>query len=416
MIPTGKRNGVAIVMGSNDTALNTARCLSESGIDVRLLYTSNDGLGRYTRVARAVNLVRFGSDMDRYTEWIADYAARLGNRPVLIPCGDADAIAVSRYRDRLESSCRVWSNPLNDLLAIVSKDQLTSRARQLGIAVPATITAPARGDLLVWMKAHAPPYFVKPFYLGVEGSDFMGKNRIIGSSQELLDFMETTAERSLIVQQLVHGGDGWVYDCYGLCRRDHEIVAFATHKRIRQQPPDRGVTCYGEIPAALPNNRDQRILDLTRKLLAGLPYHGIFGIEWIEDRESGELSLIDFNARPFITIRHLRDCGLNLPLLAYDELTDGDLSTVPQTPTLTHKYWIDVLADARTFRVLHSRGTISWFEWLRSLAGCRSYAIFSTRDLVPSMMRVFETLTSVVSHGWRRLMHRDTTRLKKNHS
>jgi predicted ATP-grasp superfamily ATP-dependent carboligase len=392
MMPIGKRSGCSVVLGSNDTALNTARCLYEAGIDVRIAYRTRDGQARYTRAALPIDLTALENDEDALIEWLLDYASRLAHRPMLIPCGDHDAIMVSRHHGRLAGVCHAWKNDLSDLLTIVSKDRLNTRASQLGIALPPTITAPGVEELTEWTEQAKPPYFVKPYYLGIDGTDRVGKNQVSESADDLREFVRQNGSDSLIIQKLVRGGDGWIYDCYGLCGHDHRIVTMATHKRIRQHPRDRGVTCYGEIPATLPNDGDQRIFDLTRRLLGGLRYHGIFGIEWIEDRESGEFYLVDFNARPFITIRHLRDCGLNLPLLAYDELTGRDVSAFPVAPALKHKYWIDVLPDARTFRELRRSGRLSWGQWMLSIARCRSFAIFSTQDPLPWLMRVVEAV------------------------
>ncbi len=407
MIPTGKRSGAAIIIGSNDTALNTARCLFDARIDVHLVYTTKEGLAPYTRAARTNALTSLAHDEGGFVDWLLPYASQLRHKPVLIPCGDRDALIVARHRDRLSDVFHLWDNELTDLLTIISKDRLSFRASQLGIAQPPMLVSPGIDQLAEWTTTTGPPYIVKPYYLGVEGTERVGKNRVFESATELRHFVRQGGSESLIIQKLIRGGDGLVYDCYGLCGRNHLIVTMATHRRIRQHPRDRGVTCYGEIPAALQNGGDQRIFDLTKKLLGGLRYHGIFGIEWIEDQESGEFFLLDFNARPFITIRHLKDCGLNLPLLAYDELIGGDVGAFPMTPALKHKYWIDVLADARTFRELSRIGRLSWGQWLLSIARCRSFAIFSARDLTPSLMRVAQAVTTTGRFVWQRLFKRN---------
>ena len=131
------------------------------------------------------------------------------------------------------------------------------------------------------------------------------------------------------------GGDGHILDCYGLCASHCRPITLASHRRIRQGPANFGTTSYGEIPLRGDEAMESRLFDYTSRLLGGLKYHGIFGIEWLHDRETGELYLIDFNARPFSSIGHLHDCGLNLPLLAYRELCGEDLSHVPIRPTLT---------------------------------------------------------------------------------
>jgi predicted ATP-grasp superfamily ATP-dependent carboligase len=268
---------------------------------------------------------------------------------------------------------------------IVGKDGLYATATRAGVPVPPAIVEPSLADLEQWCPGNPAPYFAKPYYQGIEVAALKEKNRVFATKEELISFVTEHGSRALIVQRKLRGGDGWIFDCYGYCDRGGRVVTLASHRRIRQLPVDTGTTCYGEIPAAPKSRGEQALFDLTTRLLEGLGYHGIFGIEWLQDRETDELYILDFNARPFSTVNHLKDCGLNLPFLAYRDLVGEDISRTPRTPKLVHKTWIGVNRDLVAFRTTRSADRGSWLRWIRDVAGARSFAFFTFRDPGPGV-------------------------------
>ena len=127
---------------------------------------------------------------------------------------------------------------------------------------------------------------------------------------------------SIIIQRMIQGGDGFIFDTYGYSDRTGQILTMASHRRLRQNPSNFGSTSFGEIPSQLSTEAERSIFAATERLLGHIKYHGIFGIEWLLEQSTGKFYLIDFNARPFTSIGHLADCGMNLPALTYAELTN----------------------------------------------------------------------------------------------
>ncbi|NIR58450.1 MAG: hypothetical protein GWO02_02465 [Gammaproteobacteria bacterium] len=172
----------------------------------------------------------------------------------------------------------------------------------------------------------------------------------------------------------------------------------ASHRRIRQLRPDFGTTTFGEIPACTGEAREERLFEVTERLLSKVRYHGIFGIEWLHDVDDDELYLLDFNARPFSSIGHLVDCGLNLPLAAYRELCGESPLGLQPRPPLRHGYWLDFNRDLESFAIKHTRGVLGWREWLATLSRARSFACFTLRDPGPGIYRLGQ-LAGVVARG-----------------
>jgi D-aspartate ligase len=200
----------------------------------------------------------------------------------------------------------------------------------------------------------------------------------------------------LIVQRLLRGGDGFIFDCYGVCDCNGEALALASHRRWRQHLPDFGATSYGEIPSGLDAQAEARLFAQSRALLKRLNYHGVFGIEWLYEPTSDTFFLIDLNARPFLTVGHLEYCGLNLPALAYAELAALPVDAMQTTKPLRRALWVDLLRDLESFSQKHSVGEISFWKWFLSVLKCRSYAYFDWRDPGPGVRRAAELISRTI--------------------
>jgi predicted ATP-grasp superfamily ATP-dependent carboligase len=386
----------AIVLALDGTGLATAWALADAGVDVHAVSCAADDPGRHARRLRVVDLAGRASDGERLVEWLHGYARRLGNRPVVLPTSDPQALALARHRDRLAEVCRLGSMSHAELGRVVSKDRLYALGAEAGVDVPPGLIAPSPAALEQFCADHPGPYLAKPYYNGVDGCALGAKNRLFVDAASLLTYTRAHGTAALIVQQLLIGGDGWIYDAYGLCRRDGSIAVLASHRRIRQHPPDLGATSYGEIPAAPAGGTEEALFEPTRRLLAKIRYHGIFGVEWLQERATGRLFLLDFNARPFSSIGHLADCGLNLPLLCYRELM-GDALADAAPARLERRRWVDLATDVRTARMQVAAGALSWSTWLGDVAVATSFARVHRRDPRPGLYLARE----LVDHSWR---------------
>ena len=398
MMSSKEYSAPAIVLGANGTGLATARCLSDNGVDVHMASLYMDDIGRYSHCARIIRLDHLHDGETGICQWLEEYARQLGNNPVVFPTGDQLALVLASNRNLLDPVCRTWSTDFDDLSAIISKEQLYKTAGQAGILTPRMLVEPDERELMSWCTVNPPPYFVKPYYNGIVSSPLKEKNIIFDSVEMLQAYVRSNGSSSLIIQQYIGEGDGSLFDCYGLCLADGSLHSMASHKRIRHYPPGRGATSYGEIPGFQAREDEEILFESTRKLLSTSRYHGIFGIEWMHSDRNNSYYLIDFNARPFSSIGHLGDCGLNLPWLAYLELAGEPPADTPVYPVLKHKYWIDLLNDSRSFVELKKQGNLGWLTWFGEIMRSRSSAYWRFLDPLPALMRLVEGLQITRDH------------------
>jgi D-aspartate ligase len=374
------------------TGIATVRSLARSGVEVHAFMFRRDDPVRYSRHGVKVPCYDLADDEPALIRFLIAYARKLGRRPVVFPSGDAHALLLAKHAAELTPHCRLWSLSHQDLARIVNKDSLYAAARAAGVPTVPGIAAPTFEELLEWSQEHAGPYILKPNYAGVDSCTLRDKNRIVPGREELLSYARSHGTQSLVIQRVLSGGDGNIFDCYGLCDRAGRVASLTSHRRIRQHPPDFGATSYGEIPAVLPARDEQFLFAATESLLKSVRYHGIFGIEWLREQSTGRFYLIDFNARPFLTIGHLHDCGVNLPLLAHRELSGESLADVDPRPVVKHKRWVYLSKDMESFRSPGQADQIGVARRLASVASCRSFAYCSWDDPLPGIHSLLQIL------------------------
>lgn len=392
----------AIVLCRTLTGLATVRALGQAGIRTHaFVFDARDPV-RASRYAASV-WVGTSATLSDVLKALIDLARRLGGRPVIFPTSDRHALFLAEHAAVLNAVARVSTTTHEDLRAIIDKHVLYRRADELGVPTVPWIHTTHLDALHAWCDEHSAPYLIKPFFHGSGASPLVVKNVLCADRAALMASVRTHGLDGVLVQRMIEGGDGYIHDVYGATDRDGRVVCLASHRRIRQAPADFGTTSYGVIPTERRED-EARLFAQTRALLAGMRFNGVFGIEWLRDRRSGAFYMIDFNARPFLTIGHLLDCGLNLPAIAYAVLVGDDLSNIVSEPTLTPMLWIDLVRDLQSRSALRAAGRpIGAFSaWLREAWQCRSAAYWRWRDPGPGVRRTIDFVRSGVRYTVKR--------------
>ncbi len=378
----------AIVLCQSLTGLSLVRALAQAGVDVHGLMLDERSFTRFSRYGKKIPLYGKHKDETFLLQFLTGYCHKLGNHPVVFPSSDRMALFLAKHADTLRDCCLFSSTTYEDLASLVSKDGLYRQALAAGVGVIPHIISQDAGAIAAWSVDNAAPYLLKPFYDSIDTVRPFEKNIQLATREDLRDYVTMHGTQSMIVQRLIEGGDGYVFDCYGYCDRDGRVLTMASHRRLRQHPPNFGSTCFGEIPASFGADADRQIFENTTRLLGNLRFHGIFGIEWLYERETGRFYVIDFNARPFLTIGHLHACGLNLPLLAYQELTGQLPGQIDRQPALRHILWSDLTRDLLTLHEIETGELQALKIWLSTLLRCRSFGNPDWRDPGPGIAEV----------------------------
>src|SRR5262249_13696025 len=305
----------AITFNSHITGLAVARSLGRRGVPVIALDRDAKGYAlasKYTTVAGLCPNVLEGE-----AGFIA-YLVQLGKvlvRPaVLFPTNDEWVLAVNRYRNELEPYFSIPFAGPEIVEPVLDKARLYRTASELGIPIPRTwyldrepVEAVAR---------HLPyPCIVKPTEQRAFYDTFGDKAWRVASPEELLKAVQRAAGHPLVAQEIIGQG---LTDFYSVCSyvgRDGEAHGVFVGRKLEQYPPDCGTGCL------VASEQVAAIAERGVRILETFGYQGVSEIEFIYDARDGEHKLLDVNTRVWKWIGLPIAAGVDLPWLAYADVT-----------------------------------------------------------------------------------------------
>lgn len=339
----------------------------------------------YSRYCRAVEIC---PDMYESENALTSYLIGLGDKyagnKVLIPASDDCSKYIALNADSLEETFTLL-NPTASTMARVSDKQLQYElAEAAGVPIPETVFPKDIADL----KAAAEgltnyPYIIKPLEAQMWRLERMahvvnGRKAItVGSKEELLSEYARIAEYDVevMVQEVIAGDDGKLVTFLAYCSKEQIPLAYCIRRKLRQNPVD-----FGYCTATVSCHNDE-VERFSKQLLVESGYSGVVGIEFKFDSRSGQHKLIEINTRPVNTTGLSIGCGVNIPLIAYQDAT-GE-KPEPVTEWQDGVVWIWLSMDFSAARQLRKLGVLSYREWFRSIHGKRVHAIFAGDDLRP---------------------------------
>ena len=128
------------------------------------LSSTRDDPLKFSRYPRKVLLDQRADDEDWLLQFLLVYARTLGDRPVVLPTSDAQALFLARHRERLGAVCRVSQTPLDALTDIVNKDGLDCHARDAGVPFIEAIDNASIEEVEEFSLEYPGPYLLKPVF------------------------------------------------------------------------------------------------------------------------------------------------------------------------------------------------------------------------------------------------------------
>ena len=118
-----------------------------------------------------------------------------------------------------------------------------------------------------------------------------------------------------MVQELVPGGDDALFTVGSYLDRNGRPLGVFCGRKLRQTPPGIGTCRVGEAVWV------QEVVEDALRLLAGFGYYGLSQVEFKRDARDGRYKLMEINARLWQWHGLATACGVDLPRIAYDDLT-----------------------------------------------------------------------------------------------
>ena len=297
VIDVGWVNGLAAI-----------RSLGRAGIRVLAVDHRPSALGFRSRYAE-----RFlCPDPRAYETRFVAFVRALGE-VVVFPTHDDSLNVLAQYLDDLPVLAPF---PAWDLLeGVQSKRTQLEQAAQLGIDTPHTRYPSTADEARTAAEEIGLPVLVKPEHPVGFKHRFRRQAFRCDSLDDVATAFTNAEEFAPMVQQLVPGGDDTLYTVGSYLDRDGRALGIFCGRKLLQTPPGIGTCRVGEAVWV------QEVVDDALRLLGGFGYHGLSQVEFKRDPRDGRYKLMEINARLWQWHGLATACGVDLPRIAYEDLT-----------------------------------------------------------------------------------------------
>jgi len=289
---TGPPATPVVVMKIN---LGLVRSLGRLGVPVYAVHDRADSAITRSRYLREV----FAWDAKQHpaadtVDFLLGVARRVGGRPILVLSDDASNMVVADHQDALAEAFTFPRQPDGLARALYDKRGMDELCRRHGIPTPDTEFPQSRADVEQFAAQTAFPVVVK----AIEGarSDQRGDVRTVIAEDaatlfDAYDRLEDPEQPNLMLQQYIPGGPESVWMFNGYFDERSECRFAAIGRKIRQAPPDTGMTSLGITV------HNATVDELTRRFMRDLGYRGILDCGYRYDARDGQYKLLDVNPR-----------------------------------------------------------------------------------------------------------------------
>lgn len=362
----------AAVFGLLHAGLAVARSLGRAGIPVTGIAWNARDFGLKSRYLDRRHVVPPGDD--------AAVLEALGEeRVVFFPERDEHVEFALRNWDELKARADL---PLPEDAEAVRrlrrKDVLPLVAAEAEVPSPRTVLA--ADDEAVRGAGLRPPLVVK----AVEGQEYalaFGHKAVVADNVDEAHLAVREARDRgfhMIVQEVVPDSHERVYSLLAYIGRSGEPLVTLVGRKVRQGPLRFGTSAVFEV------DYDERVLELGLRLLRTAGYTGIAHVEFAQDPRNGEFQLLEVNTRLPVWAALAANRHLDLPKIAYDDLTGKEVAPLPTfREQLT---WIYLAKDVWVSLQMARRRELRAREFAsRYLRGRKARAVFARDDLWPAV-------------------------------
>ena len=247
-----------------------------------------------------------------------EWAARFQHKPVLFATSDWFARFLSNRQAELKDRFLFHWVPPDLFTTIVDKGSMVRFCERTGIKVPRTHITRPEDDMAQVARGFVYPSLIKPIHRYTAGFPVeTAKVLVAQNAQEAQDFFARYPQMkgATLMQELIEGGDDQVFQYTALVNTQGEISAYSTVRKLRQYPAGYGSMCYGQT------EYNEALALAGRKLILALGYRGLGSLEFKYRQKDSGYYFIEMNTRLPWYNGLFADAGVNLPYLAYLDLT-----------------------------------------------------------------------------------------------
>ena len=362
----------AVVFGLLHAGLAVARSLGRAGVPVTGIARNPRDFGLKSRYLDERHVVAPGDDA-------AVLDALPEERVVFFPERDEHVEFALRNWGELQARADLpLPRDAEAVRRLRRKDVLPLVATEAEVPSPRTVLAAS--DEAVRDAGLRAPLVVK----AVEGQEYalaFGHKAVVAQNlDEALAAVREARDRGfhMIVQEVVPDSHERIYSLLTYIGRAGEPLVRLVGRKVRQGPLRFGTSAVFEV------DYDERVLELGLRLLRTAGYTGIAHVEFAQDPRDGGFQLLEVNTRLPVWAALAANPHLDLPRIAYDDLTGKEVAPLPTfREQLT---WIYLAKDVWVSLQMARRRELRAREFAsRYVRGRKARAVFARDDPWPAL-------------------------------
>jgi predicted ATP-grasp superfamily ATP-dependent carboligase len=371
----------ALVVGGDYQGLGIARSLGRQGVPVFVL-DDERSIARTSRYVQRHARVRELRSREETLDALVKAVDRFGLQGwVLYPTREETVAAVATEREALGELLRVPTPEWASVRQAWDKRETYRVAAELGIPTPKTWLPRDEEELALVDLTR--PVVIKPaikenfFYAtGAKGWRADTGDELVARYREAAAVVDP---EEIIVQEMIPGG-GDRQVAYCAFFKDGRPVASMTARRLRQHPSD-----FGRASTFVETVDIPELEELSLRFLHEIAYYGLVELEYKQDAEDGTYKLLDVNARTWGYHSLGPAAGVDFPYLLFRDQVGLPVDEVKARVGVR---WIRLLTDLPNAVRDMAAKQIRARDYLRSLRGVDTEAVFSWRDPLPGLYEV----------------------------
>lgn len=312
----------AVVLGCNYyIGLSIIRCLGKNGVHVVACDYSfdNKNYGAKSKYINEFLKVKTLNHIDEDAKnELINFAKKQADKPVLFPTHDKYVDFIDTYYSELSKYFYISQSENAVNSTVMDKWKLRKIALDNNVKLPQTYHIKEE-NIIEKVNQLGFPCIIKP----AENSEFIKLFRkkvfVCQNADELKENIEKCLDNNLeaFVQEIVPGFDDHMltYDCY--IDRSGKTTHYMTAQKYRQWPINFGASVFTR------QKYNKTLVDIGKPFLENIGYRGFGEIEFKKHAVTGEIYLIEINARTTNFNNLIYKVGLNMPYIAYKDLTQG---------------------------------------------------------------------------------------------
>jgi D-aspartate ligase len=368
----------AVVIGGDYQGLGIARSLGRRGVPVCVI-DDEISIARASRFVQDTVRVRDLRTEQALLDALALAHGRLGlSGWVLYPTREENVAGIAANREALRRDFRVPTPGLASIRHAWDKREVYGLAERLAIPVP-RMWFPRSEEDLAAIEVDDPvvlkPAIKEHFFYATQAKAW----RADTAAELLAAFRRATAimpASEVIVQEMIPGGGEQQY-AYCAFFREGGPVASMTVRRRRQHPSDFGRASTFVETISLPE-----LAEPSCRFLAAIDYYGLAELEYKRDPRDGVCKLLDVNARTWGYHSVGGPAGVDFPYLLFRDQIGAPVEEAHARPGVR---WIRLSTDVPNALRDIRAGRLRPGEYLRSLRGVHTEAVFSVSDPLPGL-------------------------------